>query len=179
AAGPADAGHLGVAGEEAMGEGAAGSPRSGMDGQAGRLEEDDQLVVLIEEIEVAGLGEHPLLCGRRRAAVDGVAEAEGQRRADGAAVDPHEPVADPALHLVAGEVETGGDVSVQPLAGARRRDRPRRLEGGRRRRGVGRRPGSAAAAARWPRRLSIAISTMPIEMALSATLKAGQWWPPQ
>ena len=82
-------------------------------------------------------------------------------------------------------------MAVEPLARALRLDGPARRFRGEGGRGPGggitRRPSPAAASrgssrdGSWAwrgRKLSIAISTMPTEMALSATLNEGQWWMP-
>jgi hypothetical protein len=168
---PSHAGHLGVAVEEMVGEGAGGAAGARMDGQARRLVEHHDLGVLMEHVQVPPLGEDPLLLELRRGALDAIARGERSGGLGRAAVHPHETAGDPALDLVAGRVETGGHVAVEPLARRRRLDGPAHS-------------GTGAAAVgsgdSWcrGRKLSIAISTMPTEMALSATLKEGQWWRP-
>jgi hypothetical protein len=167
-AGAADAGHLGIAVEEMVGEGPRGAAGAGMHGEARRLVDHHHFGVLVQQAELAGLRGDPLFLRRRRAALDAIAGGDEGRRLRAVPVDGYELVGDPALDLIAGNVEPRGDVAVEPLS--------RRL-------GLNRPGGHSATAAagasrRCGRKLSMAISTMPIEIALSATLKEGQWCMP-
>ena len=126
-AGPArtaDAGHLGVAGEEVVGEGAGGAAGAGMDGEAGRLVEDGEVGILIEDGEVPRLAPYPIVSSLGRLAGDDVACGEEAGRAGRRAVDLDQAVADPSLDLVARQVEARRQRAVEALSGLRRLDGP-------------------------------------------------------
>jgi hypothetical protein len=146
-----------------VGEGAARPARAGVDGEAGGLVQDGDVRVFLEDAEVSLLGEDPLLLRLGRPAVDPVPGGERRGSLGFPSVDEDVAVADPALDLVAGDVEAGGDLAVEALAGLFGGDFP----------GVGQ-PASSCSRCRCGRKLSMAMRTMPIEMALSATLKEGQ-----
>jgi hypothetical protein len=123
-AGAADAGHLGITVEEMMGQGAGGPAGAGVDGEARRLVEHHQVRVLVEQAEVAPLGHDAVLPGHGRVAVDTVAGGDGGRGLRRPAVDLDEAFVDPLVDLIAGDVEIGGHVAVEPLACRVRIDGP-------------------------------------------------------
>ena len=75
AARAADAGHLRVAGEQAVDQGAVGASGAGVDGEAGGLVDDDHVGVLVEDDEVAVLGGD----ARRRPAAGEARSRRGRR----------------------------------------------------------------------------------------------------
>ncbi len=166
AARPADPGHLGVARQQQVGEGAGRAAGSRVHRQAGRLVEHDQLRVFVQHRQLACLRHHRFQARRGRTALDAVAGRHHVGGLGRAVVEPDVAGPDPLLDLVAGQLVGGGEMAVEALAGAAARTGA---------------DGPGAGGAQWPRRanrLSIAISAMPIEIAASATLKDGQWCAP-
>ena len=139
---------------QASGPGLAGA---GMDGEPGGLVEHDEVVIAVEHAELARFRLHPGLATRRRIPGDllaGAQEVPGLRLRD--AVERQVPGANPLLNLVARQVEMNGEGAIEADPRLIGSDTPGAGVHGRR------------------RKESKRISTSPIEIALSATLKSGQ-----
>ncbi len=80
--------------------------------------------ILVEDPEIAPLGDDPLFPGLRRIAFDAVPSRQDRRGLCLPAVDRDEPFLDPPLDLVAGDAQAGGDVAVEPLSGCLDRPAP-------------------------------------------------------
>ena len=155
--GPADAGDLGEAAEQPVHQGAGGLSGAGVNRQAGRLVEHDQIVVEEEQVELARFRHDPRLAPFGWIPVDALAGAqEVPRFRLRDAVHRQVPGADPLLNLVARQVEMGGDGAIEPDPRFALADPPGAGGHGR------------------LRNESRRMTTRPIEMALSATLKSGQ-----
>lgn len=185
----ADAADLRKAFEEMMGQGSSASPRAGVNGQAGRLVDRHQPGILVQQAQVAGLGIDAGARGRGRGPADLGAGAQELRGAGCPRADLDPTLVDPSLNLVARNLEGACQETVEPFAlrvvgdvEAPALDRGRT---GRRRRGVQvSRRGLGQVATSTPpgvdgrvgeRKESRTSSTRPIEIAMSATLKSGQW----
>ncbi len=161
--GPPTAGGLRVARQDTVDEGAGGASRSGVDAEAGGLVEHREVAVLVQQADLVRLRLECLAIlfvggedGEDLAAAERVRGLQDRAGAERAAL------ANPALYLIARPLEGARQKAVEALAGRRGRHLDLQLA-----RGSGSRRGH---------RLSSAISTRPTVMALSATLKDGQWW---
>ncbi len=157
APGAADTRHLGERSQEAVHQRAGRLPGAGVNGESGGLVQHDEIVVAKKHPQLAGLGFDPRIAALRWIPGDALAgahEVPGLRAEN--SVESEVAGTDPLLDLVARQVEVERDGAVEPLA----------------RFGLGDAPG-----ARFHgrlRKVSMRMSTRPIEIALSATLKSGQ-----
>jgi len=114
---PADAGELGEARQQPVHERARAAPRARVHDQSGWLVDRQQRVVLVEDHQLARLGLEPIVAGGGRLLpLELHAGLEAARRLRRRAVDPHAAVVDPALDLVARQLEVRGEEAIQPLA---------------------------------------------------------------
>ncbi len=150
-------GHFGIARQEAVHEGAGGLAGSGMHGEARGLVENDEILVGVKDPELAALRLDARIAALRWVPRDLLAGTQqvagfGLRNS----VDRQVAGTDPLLDLVARQVETLGDGPVEANSRLVSFDPPGAGSHGR------------------LRKESSRISTRPIEIALSATLKSGQ-----
>jgi hypothetical protein len=123
----ADAGQIGAVGEQGVDQGAARVSGRRMDDQAGRLVDDDQVRILVEDGQRDRLGGELDRRRRTQPDLDPVAVAElGARLVDGGAVQADVPLLDQPLDLGAGQLRVAAGeegVEARPhllVAGARR-----------------------------------------------------------
>lgn len=152
-----DAGDLGETPQQPVRESSGGLPGTRVDGEAGRFIEHDQVVVEKEQAELALFRQHAGLAALGWIPRNALAGShEMPRLGPRDAVHRQVAGADPLLDLVARQVEMAGQGAIEPDSGFVLADPP-----------------GAAVHGRL-RNESRRITTRPIEIALSATLKSGQ-----
>jgi hypothetical protein len=111
----ADLGDLWEMGQESMSESAGGPACSWMHRQLGWLVQDHQIVILVQDDQVSGLGLHPFvqltIQGR---VVDLFTGTQRVRSLRGLSVDLNPTGANPLLNLVSGKFQLLGEKTVQP-----------------------------------------------------------------
>ena len=167
-AGPQDAAHarqIAAVREESIDECVAPMAGRGMDGQAGRLVDDQQVLVLVDDAQGDRFRLDVERLRRRNSHVDGIAGAQEIRRLGAASIDGREPLVDQAPGMGAREIgAVPGNERVETLSSVFRDDEAERLL-------------RQVLFSRQIVSLSVRnamIATTPTVIAESATLNAGQ-----